>query len=402
MALACSQADWVAAKNRGEVIAIIAYDLSAAFDTIALGPLTKKLEAAGLVGTPLNWMRCYMSDRSQSVIWNNTTSSPLSLTYGVPQGSILGPLLFLVMVANLPSYVTHGAPKNVKVNMMCYGDDSTLYASSKSITLLLEELERMSDRMLTYYREVGLVINSEKTQMIVSGVKTEDFSVRVGDNRIYPSKELSLLGITYDRNFTTAPYLHQLASDAKTRAAIIARLSYSVPPHLLKVFTNGLLVGKIMAAAPAAIPFRINHNDKGAITLTNKINCALKSAARTITHICLTDKVRSEIVLERAGLLGLNEMVASTSATMVWKSKMWMDPLGSLLFQSQSDNPPPNMTTRSVTCNSAKVPVPGSNTLAANLLARSWNKAKCLQNATTIGAAKSAARRWARSLQIKV
>ena len=48
MALTCSQADWVAAKNRGEAVAIIAYDLSAAFDTIAIGPLTKKLEAAGV------------------------------------------------------------------------------------------------------------------------------------------------------------------------------------------------------------------------------------------------------------------------------------------------------------------------------------------------------------------
>ena len=98
-----------------------------------------------------------------------------------------------------------------------------------------------------------------------------------------PSKELNLLGITYDSNFTTVPYLRQLASDAKTRSAIIARLSYSVPPHLLKVFTNGLLLGKIMAAAPAVIPFRIDHNDKGANSLTDKINCAIKSVARTIT-----------------------------------------------------------------------------------------------------------------------
>ena len=402
MALTCAQADWVAAKNRGEAVAIIAYDLSAAFDTISIDPLTEKLEAAGLTGTPLKWMRSYMSDRSQQVIWNNNKSSPLSLTHGVPQGSILGPLLFLVMVANLPSYVTHGVPNNVKANMMCYADDSTLYASSKSITLLREELERMSNCMLTYCRDVGLVINGEKTQMMVSGIKSKDFSVTVGKSQIYPSKELNLLGIKYDTNFNTTPYLHQLASDSKTRAAIIFRLSYSVPPHLLKVFTNGLLVGKIMAAAPAVIPFRINNDDKGAITLTDKINCALKSAARTITRTRLTDKIRSEVILEKAGLRSLNEMVASTSATMVWKSKQWNDPLGKLLFHNDTNIPVPNMTTRSANCNSAKLPVPGCNNLAANLLARTWNEAKTLQNATTIGAAKSAARSWARSLQIKI
>ena len=55
--------------------------------------------------------------------------------------------------------------------------------------------------MITYCKEVGLVINSDKTQMLVSGVKTEDFSIKVGSSHVYPSKEMNLLGITYDKNF---------------------------------------------------------------------------------------------------------------------------------------------------------------------------------------------------------
>ena len=97
-----------------------------------------------------------------------------------------------------------------------------------------------------------------------------------------------------------------------------------------------------MAAAPAAVPFRINQDDKGAIVLTEKINCALKSAARTITRTRLKDKVKSEVVLQRAGLRSLNEMVACTSVTMVWKSKLYMDPLGSLLFD-KTTNPTRNI-----------------------------------------------------------
>ena len=58
--------------------------------------------------------------------------------------------------------------------------------------------------------------------MLVTGVKSKDFSVKVGNICVYPSKELSLLGITYDTNFSTNPYLRQLASDATTRAAMIA------------------------------------------------------------------------------------------------------------------------------------------------------------------------------------
>ena len=121
----------------------------------------------------------------------------------------------------------------------------------------------MSDRMIIYCNMVGLVINREKTQILVSGVNSKDISVKIGSSIVHPSRELNLLGVTYDTNFTTTPYLRHLASEAKTRSAIIARLSYCVPPHLLKTFTHGLLVGKIMAAAPATIPFRISDTDYG-------------------------------------------------------------------------------------------------------------------------------------------
>ena len=207
--------------------------------------------------------------------------------------------------------------------------------------------------------------------------------------------------ITYDSNFSTAPYLRKLASEAKTRAAIIKRLSYSVPPHLLKMFTNGLLIGKIMAAAPAAIPFRMSYEDRGAIGLTESIDCSIKSAARTIARVSLKDKTRTDIVLKKAGLKSLNEMVACASATMVWKSKMQMDPLAKLLFHQQAPNSGKTISTRSDNSDKARLPVPGYCNLAANLLARAWNEATNLRNSSSYNAAKLAASNWARSLQIK-
>ena len=389
MALACAQADWAAAKARGEVVGVIAFDLSAAFDTIDAGPLIDKLKSAGIEGTPLKWLRSYMSGRSQSVIWNGTKSEPRPLTHGVAQGSILGPLLFLVMVADLPKYVTNGTP-NAK--MMCYADDSTLYQSAKSKELLKVDLEMMSTRMIKYCNNNGLIINSAKTKLLLSS--KDDFDISVGDSIVHADPEICLLGITFDTNFATSPYLRKLATEAKSRSAMIYRLSFSVPPNLLRLLANGLVIGKILAAAPAAIPFKIAHDDRAANLATENINRSIKSVARTITKTSLSDKVSSKSVLEKAGLRTLNEMVASQTAFMVWKSYKAKDCLGRTLFPKRSIS----RTTRSINCLKATQPVPGNNTLAANLMARAWNSSTELQNVTTIGAAKSVARKWAQNL----
>ena len=143
-----------------------------------------------------------------------------------------------------------------------------------------------------------------------------------------------------------------------------------------------------MAAAPAAIPCRICSSDTGAITVTDKIDLAIKSAARVITRTCLKDRLRTKTVLQRAGLHCLNEMVASASAVMVWKSKKCMNPLGSLLFPPKTENPLSKMELRSSNSDNAKQPVPGYSTPAANILARIWNEAPKLQHASSVGAAR--------------
>ena len=80
--------------------------------------------------------------------------------------------------------------------------------------------------------------------------------------------------------------------------------------------------------------------------------------------------MRSDVVHQKAGLRCLNEMVATTSAFMVWKSKMCMNPLGLLLFPPETEHCLEKMTTRSANSIMAKVPVPGYSSLAVNLLAR--------------------------------
>ena len=140
--------------------------------------------------------------------------------------------------------------------MCCYADDSTLSVCAKTKESLKAELERLSKRMIEYCKKTGLIMNSGKTQLLISS--KEKFEVNVGESVIESVSEICLLGIDFDTNFSTAPYLQKLATEAKTRAAVIYRLSFSVPSTVLKILANGLMIGKIMAAAPASIPFKIS------------------------------------------------------------------------------------------------------------------------------------------------
>ena len=99
-----------------------------------------------------------------------------------------------------------------------------------------------------------------------------------GDRLCQPNY-LKLLGVEFDRNFATTPSLKKLATASNTRAAMIYRLGFSMPPHLLTTFANGLLMGKIMAFSPVNIPTRLNmddhyHNYTG---VTEDINKAIKA-----------------------------------------------------------------------------------------------------------------------------
>ena len=130
--------DFAAALNDGYEIDAIFLDLSKAFDTVPHARLCQKLSHYGVRGNTLLWIKDFLSERTQRVILRGHASSICKVTSGVPQGSVLGPLLFLCYINDLP--------QRILSTIKLYADDSLLYRiihSDADITILQKDIETL-------------------------------------------------------------------------------------------------------------------------------------------------------------------------------------------------------------------------------------------------------------------
>ena len=179
------------------------------------------------------------------------------------------------------------------------------------------------------------------------------------------------------------PYLRSLAREAKTRSSLIKRLSFCIPNYLLKPLSHGILLGKILSAAPAAIPLKSqNQNKLFQSGLFEDINKAIKATARTITKIKLTDRISSDTVLWKAGLPSLSEAVSTNMASLIWKARNQMNPLGKIFETNNS-----TISTRALKNEKLTASVPGHPEAASNHLANVWNTCD-LKSAKSLNEAK--------------
>ena len=192
-------------------------DLSKAFDTLNHELLIAKLHAYGLDNSALKLIFSYISNRWQRTKVNKSFSSWFKLLSGVPQGSILGPLLFNIYLNDLFFLVND-------CDICNFADDATPFACDMDINVLMTRLEFCTAQLLEWFEVNYMKLNASKCHFLVCGNKQESLTIKVGNSFIKESLAEILLGINIDNTLSFSPYLNDLCKKAGKKLNALSRM----------------------------------------------------------------------------------------------------------------------------------------------------------------------------------
>jgi hypothetical protein len=213
-------------------------DLKKAFDTISHKKLIKKFANIGISGTALKILESYLKNRSQIVKIGQYKSNPQNITFGIPQGSILGSLFFIIYVNNLDNLGLSG-------HLTLYADDTCLFYSGYSIHDIIVEAQKDLDKLNSWFLHNLLTINVKKTSFIIfkpKNKKIPDFSpLTINNCVISRSYQEKYLGLWLDDELTWRTHIEHIKNKLIPLLGSLQRVSCCIPPRVRNTLYNALV-----------------------------------------------------------------------------------------------------------------------------------------------------------------
>ena len=203
--------------KKGGIVGTILMDLSKAYDCIDHSLLIAKLHAYGLSIKSIRFMHSYLNGRYQRVKIGSTFSEWLEIMFGVPQGSILGPILFNIFINDLFLFIQ-------ETEICNFADDNTLYVCDTSLDNVLDRLKRDVDRVNTWFKINSMIANPDKYQIMFLGVKNPtELSLNINGVDINGQLYVKLLGIIIDHKLTFSKHIENMCRSANNKISALLR-----------------------------------------------------------------------------------------------------------------------------------------------------------------------------------
>lgn len=258
VALLSATNQWVEEIDEGKMVGVLMIDLAKAFDTVSHQQLLLELSAIHCCTNALLWFQSFLNNRGQRVSQDGTLTTWKPVSRGVPQGSCLSPLLFNILVRELP--------RAVAASTWQFADDITHSVSSDKVETIKEELSNVYLSTKSFCSSKRLDVNLAKSQFIIFKSPSRKLPEVVTidlDSQSFPAlAHVKLLGVILDRHLTFKDHISTTVNTCNGLLGVLRRIAGSLPRKLCSLFYTAIIRSHLEFASCLLVPVATSHLDK--------------------------------------------------------------------------------------------------------------------------------------------
>ena len=336
---------WLQSIDKNKINAALFLDLSAGFDVINLDLLLYKLQLYNFDENTIRWFESYLKGRQQCVQVESAISPLLPVNFGVPQGSILGPILFLIFINELPELVKeteqHLANEDTTAepHIIVFADDNTPTCSETDPDDLIESIQEVSNKVTNWFTMNDMVCSGDKTKLLLVGSRANRASKLGGHTRGLTvngdykeeSESEKLLGIVMNNTCTWKTLLYGdeenlgLVKQLSQRVGILRKLKTFMPSSKFRQLVNGIYYSKQMYCLTVysgiwGLPGNMDEENRNGIMLTKEDMRKLQVVQNSIMRLTTNSRYDTPTteLLSKSNSLSIHQLMAFHTSNQVF------------------------------------------------------------------------------------